>query len=206
VSASHWELLDWRRRVAELYARVRGGYTTDPAEAHDVWRRGRDELFATHPCTPLPPSARPGFTGLEVAAYDPAYAFAVDVDTDVTPRRFAVASGTGEEFTYQVIGVVHLPVGELQVLWLDDYAGGVFLPFADATNGVDSYGAGRYLLDTPKGADLGGDGQGRLVVDLNFAYHPSCAYDPAYSCPLPPPDNRLEAAVPVGERWRPDPG
>ena len=203
MSADRWELLDWRRRVAELYSRVRGRYATDPVAAHDLWRRGRDELFATHPCTPLPRSVRQGFGGLEVAAYDPAYAFVIEVDTEVTPRRFTVGSGTGEAFTYEVIGAVTLPVGRLEVLWLDDYAGGVFLPFADATNGVETYGAGRYLLDTPKGADLGDDDQGRLVVDLNFAYHPSCTYDPAYSCPLPPPDNRLEVAVPVGERWRP---
>ena len=61
-----------------------------------------------------------------------------------------------------------------------------------------SYGGGRYLLDTVKGADLGGDGDA-LVVDLNFAYAPSCAYDPAWACPLAPAGNRVEVAVPVGE-------
>jgi len=64
-----------------------------------------------------------------------------------------------------------------------------------------SYGGGRYVLDTTKGADLGGDAEA-LVVDLNFAYQPSCAYDEAWACPLPGPTNTLSAEVPVGERHR----
>jgi uncharacterized protein (DUF1684 family) len=80
------------------------------------------------------------------------------------------------------------------------YGGGVFLPLHDAGCGKPGggYGGGRYLLDTVKGADLGGDGD-HLVVDLNFAYAPSCAYDPAWACPLAPPGNRVDADVPVGE-------
>jgi uncharacterized protein len=75
----------------------------------------------------------------------------------------------------------------------------VFVPFADATAGDETYGAGRYLLDTVKGADLGTDG-GRLVLDFNLAYNPSCSYDPRWSCPLAPPPNRLAVAVRMGER------
>ena len=83
------------------------------------------------------------------------------------------------------------------------YAGGLFLPFLDATSGDETYGAGRYLLDTAKGADLGGDpAGGTLVVDLNFAYHPSCAFDPRWACPLAPPGNRLALRVEAGERLR----
>jgi uncharacterized protein len=92
-------------------------------------------------------------------------------------------------------------LGSLDVWWLDSYRGGVFLPFRDATSGVSTYGAGRYVLDTIKGADLGGAAS-NLVVDLNFAYQPSCAYDEAWACPLPGVGNRLEAEVPVGELFR----
>jgi uncharacterized protein (DUF1684 family) len=63
---------------------------------------------------------------------------------------------------------------------------------------LSTYGGGRYLLDTVKGADLGGS-DGRLVVDLNFLYAPSCAHDEAWACPLAPPGNRLEVAVTAGE-------
>ena len=109
------------------------------------------------------------------------------------------ASVTGDEFPLRRIGVVHLPIGDLEVYWIDVYGGGVFLPFRDLTAGADTYGAGRYVLDTVKGADLGGSGD-RLIVDFNYAYHPSCAYDPRWSCPLAPQANRLRIAVRAGER------
>ena len=72
------------------------------------------------------------------------------------------------------------------------------VPVKDAGAGPRTYGGGRYLLDTVKGADLGG-APGALVLDLNFAYNPSCAYDPAWACPLAPPGNVLDVEVPVGE-------
>ena len=86
----------------------------------------------------------------------------------------------------------------LDLYWLEGYGGGLFLPFRDGTSGRETYGAGRYLLDTVKGADLGTDDRGRLVLDFNFAYNPSCAYDPVWSCPLAPPGNRLPRRRPGG--------
>jgi uncharacterized protein (DUF1684 family) len=91
----------------------------------------------------------------------------------------------------------------LDLYWLDVYGGGLFVPFADATSGQESYGAGRYVLDTIKGADLGTAGDGRLVLDLNFAYQPSCSYDTRWTCPLAPPANRLSVPVLAGERIAP---
>src|SRR5207302_1076236 len=87
----------------------------------------------------------------------------------------------------------------LELFWLEGYGGGVFLPFGDTTSGHETYGGGRYLLDTVKGSDLGEDG-GRLVLDFNFAYNPSCSYDPRWACPLTPASNRLATAVTAGER------
>jgi len=69
----------------------------------------------------------------------------------------------------------------------------------DGTAGTGSYGGGRYLLDTAKGADLGGDGA-RLVVDLNFLYHPSCRYQDSWDCPLAPEGNTTGIAIRAGER------
>ena len=88
---------------------------------------------------------------------------------------------------------------ELELYWLEGYGGGLYLPFADATSGTETYGGGRYLLDTVKGADLGTEGD-RLVLDFNFAYNPSCAYDPRWVCPLSPPANRLPVEIRAGER------
>ena len=62
-----------------------------------------------------------------------------------------------------------------------------------------TYGGGRYLYDTIKGADLGVD-ETSIVLDFNYAYHPSCAYDERWSCPLAPAENRLDFAVEAGER------
>ncbi|MGZ4631051.1 MAG: DUF1684 domain-containing protein [Actinomycetes bacterium] len=192
-------LLDWRRRVHALYDQVRT--TPDVVAAHELWRRGRDELFATHPDSPLLPQDRAAFTGLPIAPYDPALRFEAQVDLEVEPQRFEVPTATDGIVPFSRIGVVRLPgLGDLDVWWLDSYGGGVFLPVRDALAGTETYGGGRYLLDTVKGADLGGDVRdGVLVVDLNFAYNPSCAYDPAWVGPLAPPGNRLAAPVRGGE-------
>jgi hypothetical protein len=87
----------------------------------------------------------------------------------------------------------------LDVWWLAQYAGGVFVPLRDGTAGSETYGAGRYLLDTAKGADLGGTDR-ELVLDLNFAYHPSCRYNPSWVCPLAPDGNRIVLPIRAGER------
>jgi uncharacterized protein len=177
---------------------------SDPAVGHALWIRERDELFRRHPASPLPVAERAGFTVLSYADYQPDLRFEIPVDTDVVPERFEVQTGTDGLVPFQRVGRVSLPVGELDVWWLDSYGGGLFIPLKDGSAGgakdAATYGGGRYLIDTVKGADLGGDVRdGRLVVDLNFAYNPSCAYDPAWACPLAPPENTITAALNTGE-------
>jgi len=135
---------------------------------------------------------------LRHATYDPAFRFVLPVETAPTDR-FDVATGTDGVVPFRRIGRFEMPgLGGLDVWWLASYGGGLFVPIRDATAGASSYGAGRYLLDTVKGADLGRD-DNRWVVDLNFAYNPSCVYDPTWACPLAPAGNRLTAPAPVGE-------
>jgi len=190
-------LLDWRRRVAALYAAARTA--TDPESGWRTWRDGRDELFAGHPDSPLGTEAREGFTGLSFAPYDPALRFEPLLEP-AEPARREVPTATDGVVPFERIGRVRLgDLGAVDVWWLDSYGGGVFLPLRDGSAGRGTYGGGRYLLDTVKGADLGG-AEGRLVVDLNFAYHPSCAYDPRWTCPLAPEGNRLAAPVAAGEQ------
>jgi uncharacterized protein len=200
VAAASLTLLDWRRRVHALYADVRAT-TSDPARAHARWREERDELFRSHPDSPLLPAVRSSFAGLPVPAYDPAWRFEVELDTGAEPAVLEVPTGTDGVVRFDRLGTASLPgVGTLDVWWLGSYGGGVFVPLKDSSAGSRTYGGGRYVLDTVKGADLGGDvRRGRLVVDLNFAYNPSCAYDPAWACPLAPPGNVLDVDVPVGE-------
>jgi uncharacterized protein (DUF1684 family) len=190
-------LLDWRRRVAALYAAARDA--ADPEEGWRTWRRGRDALFATHQDSPLGPEARAGSTGLPFAPYDPALRFRPVLE-DADPLRIELPTATDGVVPFERIGTVALgDLGRLDVWWLAGYGGGLFLPLRDGSAGRGTYGGGRYLLDTVKGADLGSR-DGRLVVDLNFAYHPSCTYDPRWSCPLAPEGNRLTAVVPAGEQ------
>ncbi len=195
-------LLDWRRRVFALYAEVRA--TSDPRAAHEQWRHVRDDLFATSPQSPLLPAVKEAFAGLPVAPYDPALRYEVPVQTDVEPEELAVPTGTDGVVTFRRAGRLRLPLGDLDVWALTSYGGGLFVPVKDAGAGRRTYGGGRYLLDTVKGADLGGDvdpvtGVGTLVADLNFAYNPSCAYNPAWACPLAPPGNTVPVPIEAGE-------
>ena len=188
------ELWDWRRRVSDLYTTVRGGAGDDAAWRR--WRTERDELFATHPQSPLQPGRR-----LAWFPYDPAWRLSGEVDPANVDnaQRLHTAEGTfGRMGTVRFTAPDGRPAA-LALWWLDAYAGGVFLPFRDATAGNETYGGGRYLLDTAKGADLGHSGS-RVTLDFNYAYHPSCAHDPKWSCPLAPEENRLETAVRAGER------
>jgi uncharacterized protein (DUF1684 family) len=112
---------------------------------------------------------------------------------------------TGGEQSFSRIGFVDVPFAagprRLGLYWMAGYAGGLFLPFRDATNGTETYGAGRYLIDAAKSADLGsGSGPDSLIVDFNFAFQPSCAFDPKWACPLSPPENRLDIRIEAGER------
>ena len=66
---------------------------------------------------------------------------------------------------------------------------------------MTTYGGGRYLIDTVKGADLGFDREhGTAVLDFNFAFNPSCSYDARWACPLAPAANRLAVPVTAGEQ------
>ena len=194
-------LADWRRRIAALYADLRG--MDDPAKAHAHWLAERGRLFSGHPMSPLPEAARAGFAGIAAFAYDPALRFHVPVEP---------AEGAGSELDLGEDGTMRMapaartaglaPVlgGELTLYWIGGYGGGLFLPFRDATCGTESYGGGRYLIDAIKGADPGTDRHGRLILDFNFAYNPSCALNERFACPLPPAGNTLPAAVRGGER------
>ena len=193
------DLLDWKRRIFELYAEIRE--SPEPETTWRHWRATRDDLFRNHPQSPLPPETRAAFAGLPTFDYDPALRVLADVEPAERERREIATSGE-DPYAFTRFGRARFELaGEAQSLdlfWLEGYGGGVFLSFADATSGRETYGAGRYLLDTVKGADLGSE-DGRLVLDFNFAYNPSCAYDPRWVCPLAPPGNRLRTAVRGGE-------
>lgn len=183
-----------------MYADVRVTAEQDPEGTLIAFRADKDQLFREPSDSPIPKDERADFTGLPYWPYDPSMRFVAPVER-LEPIKTSASSISGDTFALRRIGIVHLPVGDLEVYWIDVYGGGIFVPFRDGTAGTDTYGAGRYLLDTIKGADLGGDDQG-LVLDFNYAYHPSCAYDPIWSCPLAPRANWLTTLIKAGERLR----
>jgi uncharacterized protein (DUF1684 family) len=201
TAADTLALLDWKRRVFDLYAAVR---ELQPEAGWELWRGTRGELFRSHPQSPLPPDHRASFTGLAYWPYDPDARVLAELEDLDSPPQPIESSGT-EPILFRPFARAKFELrGEpltLEVAWLAAYGGGAFLSFRDATSGRESYGGGRYALDTVKGADLGEAG-GKLVLDFNFAYNPSCSYDPGWVCPLAPPANRLAVAVEAGEKHR----
>jgi uncharacterized protein (DUF1684 family) len=193
-------LADWRRTISELYVSIRA--SDDPESGWGLWCETRRRLFLSHRQSPIPEGERDRYSGPFVFPYDPGArvlatldpldAAAVNIDTsdgrDARMVRFARAR-------FDLFG----HPAALDVFWLDQYGGGIYLAFRDATSGDLTYGGGRYLLDSVKGADFGMRA-GRLVLDFNFAYQPSCSYDPRWSCPLPPKENTLPIEVEAGER------
>jgi uncharacterized protein (DUF1684 family) len=201
-------LADWRREVGALYVEVRRRSVEDPVAAHRYWRESRARLFRQHPQSPVPRADRDGFVAQHFA-YDPALRFEVVLQPAPPSLPGALAlelpNSGADTLAFSRLGKVVIPFADrsrsLSVFWMTGYAGGLFLPFRDATNGIETYGAGRYLVDAAKSADLGGDpASGSLILDFNFAFQPSCAFDPQWACPLAPPENRLDIPIRAGER------
>lgn len=223
-TAPTWlDLYDWRCRVAAMYRerarRIAAG--DDPVAVWDAFRAMKDALFASHPQSPLERASRATFRGLTYFPYDPAYCVTATLTPEApeTSEDEVMAPSSGPNamplrragrVTFTLAGAAI----SLAVYWIDVYGGGLFLPFRDATSGSDTYGAGRYLHDTVKGSDLlrlddtngaydantTGYAGGRVLLDFNFAYNPSCAYDPGWVCPLTPAENRLAVAIRAGEQ------
>ncbi len=206
-------LADWRRQTSTLYAEVRGMAANDPAIALAHWRAVRERLYREHPQSPVPPEARATFRARHFD-HDPA--LRSEVVLQPAPPTGPGAPGPdaptlelpesgAERLAFSRIGRIQIPLPggprSLSVFWMAGYAGGLFIPFRDATNGTETYGAGRYVIDSAKSADLGGDpARGTLIIDFNFAFQPSCAFDPRFACPLAPPENRLDVPIRAGER------
>jgi uncharacterized protein (DUF1684 family) len=200
--SSALDLADYRRAVAGMYNEVREQIGT-PETRLARFRRQRDGLFRSHPQSALSPERKASFAGLSYYPYDPQLRFILAVDTRVEQETFSTELSDDGLFRYQRVGVVrfdyHGQQAELSLFWVLGYGGGLYLPFRDQTNGQATYPGGRYLLDTIKHADLGVE-NGLLVVDFNYAYNPSCAYDLRWHCPLAPPENWLTIPIPAGEK------
>jgi uncharacterized protein len=193
------DLLDWKRRIFALYAQVRAA--DDPEAGWRTWRDVREQLYRTHPQSPVPAATRASY-GNAFYPYDPAFRVLAEIEDSLTVAS-PIRASTGGTFAFSRVGRAHFALlggpHELELHWNEGYGGGILLAVSDETSGRTTYGGGRYLLDTVKGADLGINGE-RLVLDFNFAYNPSCAFDQHWACPLAPAANRLPLPLEVGER------
>lgn len=204
------DLFDYRVRVFGLY-RERNEALTRGDNPMSVWerlRKGRDELFGHHPQSALDQDDRARFQGLSYFPYNAAACVEATIDPNVEPRELTIGTSGEEAMPMRRVASVRFQLdGEpaaLSLYWIDVYGGGLFLPFRDGSAPGETYGGGRYLFDTVKGSDFlrigEEDGTMRIMLDFNYAYNPSCAYNPRWVCPLAPPENRLKMEIRAGER------
>jgi len=160
------------------------------------FRAAKDTFFRSHAQSPLTPEQKRDFAGLNYFPENPSFVFALEPETFEEAELVELQTSTGDSARYLRWARVSFEAdGSRQALTLyrNDYAGELFLPFTDAGRGVETYGAGRYL-------DVEETGDGRVLLDFNYAYNPYCAYNDSWSCPLPPSENRLTAYIRAGEK------
>jgi uncharacterized protein (DUF1684 family) len=161
-----------------------------------------DRFIKYHPQSPLSPEDQAQFTGLNY--YDENKELILTVSVERLPEAeplIEMETSTGDTRLYRRWGRFTFTVAGQEAtltIYSDPHEDDFFLPFRDATNGRETYGAGRYLDNNRPGLYQLSDDQ--FEVDFNFAYNPYCAYSPDYSCPLPPRENWLKAPIRAGEK------
>ncbi len=185
-----------------MYAQVRAAGERNGEATCAGFRQARDALFRNHVDTPLSADRLEAFRGIEYFPYAPKWRVTGRVEP-AKGERFEIPLDRDGVLRVTPIGRVHFELdgqtNTLSVLWMEGYGGGLWLPFGDATSGKTTFGGGRYLFDTIKGADLGVSGD-EMLLDFNYAYNPSCAYNNHWVCPLVPRENRLSIAIEAGEK------
>ena len=174
-------------------------------DAVEGFRLDKDDFFKTHRGSPIPEAEREAFTGLPYYTVDEAMRFddrVLEPYTGDEPSYFEIPTSDGKQrpahragyLTFELGGATH----RLTAYTFDRGDGepdsqSLFVPFLDETSGKETYGAGRYM-------DLEPEEDGTYSLDFNLAYHPSCVYDPKYSCPLTPAENRVPIRIEAGEK------
>jgi uncharacterized protein (DUF1684 family) len=196
-------LVEWREAVSEIYRKVRATHAGDAEGAWRRFRAERDALYKHHGCSALTETEKRDFSGFENYSYDRAFCCVGEVEYDVDETTYTARISEGM-LPYRKIATARFiyrgKAQALGVFWLDIYGGGIWIPVGDETNGETTYGGGRYLFDTTKGANLGISADGRkILLDFNFLYPPSCSLNAQWLCPLCPPQNKLPFRIEAGE-------
>ena len=196
-------LTDWRRTTGELYSTVRAASRGEELQTWLKWRSRRDKLLKEHQQSPLSADQRLSFHSLTYFAYDPDWRLFGTIDSAIKPGSYVVDLESDGEIKFARFGRANFEINDrvlqLDLFWIEGYGGGLFVPFRDQTNGHETFGGGRYLIDTIKGVDLGFK-EDQIVLDFNYGYNPSCAYHPRWICPLAPAENELQLPVRAGEK------
>jgi len=141
--------------------------------------------------------SRANFKGLDYFPFDPNWVVEARFEPFNPPRRVAITNVLGMTSEETAPGMLAFSVAGKQYRLepiLEQGETDYFIIFKDETSGKETYPAARYVYAHPPGAD------GRTVIDFNRAYNPPCAFTPFATCPLPPPQNRMQVRVEAGEK------
>lgn len=195
-----YAMADWRLQMQSLYAVIRA--FDDPREARELWKARYNEMLATHPSSPMSVTDKMAFRGIKTFEYEPAMRFEVDITGDKGMMQFQDMGVQGHVHYQQIgktVGLQDALGQELSVYWMLGYGGGLFMPFRDKTAGKETFRTGRVLVDAVKGADLGLSPRGKMILDFNFAYHPSTKWDSALDYISVIEENKLKCDIRAGE-------
>ena len=169
-------------------------------EAIDGFRADKDEFFRSSPHSPVPEGSARVSPSYRITLLTRHYGSMTSFSspTKAIIRRTSRSRRRTTGFVRSSRGTLRFDIdGDPYRLTAYTFDGGdgrsLFVPFLDTTSGRETYGAGRYL-------DLEPEDDGTYSLDFNLAYHPSCVYDPKFSCPLTPAENRLPIRIEAGER------
>lgn len=167
------------------------------------FRRQKDQFFATSAQSPIPRELRAaGFTGLRYYPPDLTYRVEAELVPFDEPEIVPLGTTQGEIRRHIRYGELRFTIlgeeGRLVAFKSADEPGSneLFVPFKDSTSGADTYGAGRYIETEDESSERAPH---PVIIDFNLAYNPWCAYNVAYSCTLPPAENRLTIPIMAGE-------
>ncbi len=157
------------------------------------FRQQKDDFFRSSPDSPIADAV--GFEKLDYYDEDRSLALELEIQPgDGSEVRIQTSDGQERVYTREALVSFEVDGKDTSLtLYGTDHGDGYFLPFRDATSGKETYGAGRYL-------DIHPQSGGYVTIDFNLAYNPYCAYNDAYSCPLPPGENWLQVPIRAGEK------
>lgn len=181
-----------------IFYTFKGGVSPEEYEQSVLKERKQKESFLLRSDeSPLDENMKENFPGLNYYSPDPDFKVKARFEPAENDENYKIPTSTGAEDVYRKAGFATFTLkGQKHQLLIlsggDSPDNPFFLAFADETSGDETYGGGRYLDVKPSGATV--------TLDFNLSYNPYCAYNPKFSCPLPPKENILSVPITAGEK------